>query len=66
MAGVRRICTCSFPTSLPLGQIHSALAYSRDHKAALDADIAQRDEYAERMRQEAGPWRLMAKISPAT
>ena len=29
---------------LSLGQIHSALAYYWDHKAALDADIARRQE----------------------
>jgi uncharacterized protein (DUF433 family) len=30
---------------LSLGQIHSALAYYWDHKDALDADIARRQEH---------------------
>jgi hypothetical protein len=38
-----------------MSQIHSALAYYWEHKAELDADIEQRAEYAEAMRQKAGP-----------
>ena len=40
---------------LNMSQIHSALAYYWEHKAELDADIEQRAEYAEAMRQKAGP-----------
>jgi uncharacterized protein (DUF433 family) len=36
---------------LSLGQIHSALAYYWDHKAALDRDIAQRQARVEELRR---------------
>ena len=39
---------------LTLGQIHAALAYYFDHRAALDAQIAQSDREVEKLRQEAG------------
>jgi len=45
-----------------LEQINAALAFYRDHKEQLDAEIARRDEYAERMRREAGPSQLAAKL----
>ena len=32
---------------LTMSQIHSALAYYWDHREALDADIEQREKYAE-------------------
>lgn len=35
---------------LSLGQIHSALAYYWDHKEALDADIARRQERVAELR----------------
>src|SRR5262249_39771209 len=45
-----------FPApDLNLGQIHSALAYSWDHQAELDADIERRSRYAEAARREVGP-----------
>jgi len=50
-----------FP-SLPLGQVHAALAYYWDHKAELDSDIERRSHYAEQARQEAGPSPLAAKL----
>ncbi|HYF61468.1 MAG TPA: DUF433 domain-containing protein [Herpetosiphonaceae bacterium] len=37
--------------TVTLGQIYSALAYYEDHKAALDADIAQRQERVDQIRQ---------------
>jgi uncharacterized protein (DUF433 family) len=40
---------------LSMSQIHSALAYYWEHKEVLDADIKRREQYAEEMRQEAGP-----------
>ena len=40
---------------LSMSQIHSALAYYWEHKEELDADIERRAEYAEEMRQQAGP-----------
>lgn len=39
---------------LSLGQIHSALAYYWDHKDEVDADIRQRRDYVERIREERG------------
>lgn len=35
-------------------QIHSALAYYWDHKEALDADIEERREFAEKTRRDMG------------
>jgi uncharacterized protein (DUF433 family) len=51
---------------LSLGQIHSALAYYYDHKEAMDAEIAEKERFAEEMRQKQDdtPWlreRLRAK-----
>jgi uncharacterized protein (DUF433 family) len=45
-----------------LSKIHSALAYYWDHKEEIDADIQRRFEYAERLRREAGPSPLAAKL----
>jgi hypothetical protein len=47
---------------LTLGQIHSALAYYWDHKAELDAEIERRWEWAEQVRQQAGPSPLAIKL----
>lgn len=47
---------------LSLGQIHSALAFYWDHQEELDRDIIRRTEIAERLRQEAGPSSLGAKL----
>ncbi len=47
---------------LTLGQIHSGLAYYWDHKAELDSDIARREEFADRLREEAGPSPLAARL----
>jgi uncharacterized protein (DUF433 family) len=47
---------------LSMSQIHSALAYYWDHKPEIDADIERRFEYAERMRKEAGPSPLAARL----
>jgi uncharacterized protein (DUF433 family) len=48
---------------LPLGHIHSALAYYWDHKAELDADIDRETEYVKEARREAGPSVIAAKLS---
>jgi uncharacterized protein (DUF433 family) len=40
---------------LSMSQIHSALAYYWEHKENLDADMERRGEYAEELRQKAGP-----------
>jgi uncharacterized protein (DUF433 family) len=47
---------------LTMGQIHSALAYYWDHKEELDADMARRLEFADRMRREAPPSPLVARL----
>jgi uncharacterized protein (DUF433 family) len=47
---------------LTLGQIHSALAYYWDHKAALDEDIKQRLERAEQIERELGPSPLLERL----
>jgi len=45
-----------------LSKIHSALAYYWDYKEEIDADIQRRFEFAERLRREAGPSPLAAKL----
>jgi uncharacterized protein (DUF433 family) len=50
---------------LTMGQIHSALAYYWDHKAALDEDIQRRYELAEQMRQEQGTSPLVERLRAA-
>ena len=45
-----------------LSKIHSALAYYWDHKEEIDADIQRRFEFVERLRREAGPSPLAAKL----
>ena len=47
---------------LSMSQIHSALAYYWDNKEALDADMQQRFEKVEKMRQEAGETTLNKKL----
>jgi uncharacterized protein (DUF433 family) len=37
---------------LSLGQVYAALAYYHDHKADVDAEIAESDRYAEKMRRQ--------------
>ena len=45
-----------------LSKVCAALTYYWDHQAEIDADIERRFEYAERLRREAGPSPLAAKI----
>ena len=45
-----------------LSKIYSTLAYYWDHKEALDADMKRRFEFAESLRQEAGPSPIVAKL----
>ncbi|MFZ0548720.1 MAG: DUF433 domain-containing protein [Candidatus Promineifilaceae bacterium] len=47
---------------LSMSQIHSVLAYYWEHKAVLDADIERREQYVEKMRQEAGPSPLANRL----
>lgn len=47
---------------LTMSQIHSALAYYWDNKAELDADIKRREEYAEKLRREAGESPFVARL----
>lgn len=47
---------------LTMSQIHSALAYYWDHKQKLDADIKQREQYAEQLRQQAGESPLAKRL----
>jgi uncharacterized protein (DUF433 family) len=47
---------------LTLGQIHAALAYYRDHKQELNADMERRWQFAEEARRQAGPSPLAAKL----
>lgn len=47
---------------LTLGEIHSALAYYWDHYEEMDRDIEGRLEYADRLRSEAGPSPLVARL----
>jgi hypothetical protein len=45
-----------------MGQVHSALAYYWDHREEVEADLARRQEYAERLRAEAGESPVVAKL----
>jgi uncharacterized protein (DUF433 family) len=47
---------------LTLGQVHSALAFYWDHRQEIDADLARREEYIERLRAEAGDSPAVAKL----
>jgi uncharacterized protein (DUF433 family) len=47
---------------LSMSQIHSALAYYWDYKTVLDADIQERFERVEKLRQEAGESALVKKL----
>lgn len=47
---------------LSLGKIYSALAYYWDHKQEIDADIERREQYAQRLQQEAGESPFGAKL----
>jgi uncharacterized protein (DUF433 family) len=47
---------------LSMSQIHSALAYYWDHQVELDADIERREQYADHLRQSAGPSSLIHKL----
>ncbi len=47
---------------LTMSQIHSALAYYWDNKEEVDADIKRREEYAEKLRREAGESPFVARL----
>jgi uncharacterized protein (DUF433 family) len=48
--------------SLSLGQIHSALAYYFDHQDQMDRQIAAQLDEVDRLQQQAGPSRVLAKL----
>ncbi|MGL5807219.1 MAG: DUF433 domain-containing protein [Xenococcaceae cyanobacterium] len=47
---------------LSMSKIYSALAYYWDNKEKIDADLKQRFEYAEKLRQEAGESPLAKRL----
>ena len=47
---------------LTMSQIYSALSYYWAHKQELDDDIQRREEYANKLRQEAGETPLVKKL----
>jgi uncharacterized protein (DUF433 family) len=47
---------------LSLGQIHSALAYYRDHREELDRDIRRRLERVDGLRSENQPSELVERL----
>lgn len=47
---------------LSMSQIYSALAYSWEHKAEIDADMKRRFEYSEKLRQDAGESTLARRL----
>jgi uncharacterized protein (DUF433 family) len=47
---------------LTLGQVHSALAFYWDHRDEIDADLARREEYVEKLRAEMGYSPVIAKL----
>lgn len=50
-----------FP-GLTLGQIHSALAYYRDHREELDQDIERRLEVVDQLQRTAEPSPLVVRL----
>lgn len=52
---------CQHPY-LSMSQIHSALAYYREHQAEIDADIERRLETARQLRQSAASFPLADKL----
>ncbi|MEM6517819.1 MAG: DUF433 domain-containing protein [Cyanobacteria bacterium P01_D01_bin.71] len=48
--------------NLSMGQIYAALAYYWDHRKALDADIQQRESYAENLAQQASPSPFVTRL----
>ncbi|MBM3457915.1 MAG: DUF433 domain-containing protein [Armatimonadetes bacterium] len=50
---------------IPLARVYAALAYYHEHKEELDADIERRWEMVERMRAEAGPSPVRARLPAA-
>ena len=47
---------------LSLGQIHAALGYYYDHKAALDAEVQRGVAHVEKLRAEAGESPIRKKL----
>jgi uncharacterized protein (DUF433 family) len=47
---------------LTMGQIHSALAYYWDHREELDADMAKRYQFTEKLRREAKESPVIKKL----
>lgn len=47
---------------LTTGQIESALAYYRDHRPEIDADLERRDKEVEALRREVGEHPLVGKL----
>jgi uncharacterized protein (DUF433 family) len=47
---------------LTLAQIHAALSYYYDHEAEIQAELREADEFVEKMRQEAGPSPVAARL----
>lgn len=47
---------------LSLAQVHSALAYYRDHREEVEADLERRQDLVDRMRQEVGEHPLVTKL----
>ena len=50
-----------FP-DLSMGEIHTALAYYWDHKAKLDADIEQHNQYVEQSRRDWGESQAVQRL----
>ena len=51
---------------LTMSQIHSALAYYWDCKQELDADIERREQYAQKLQQQAGESPLAKRLRANT
>jgi hypothetical protein len=49
---------------LSLGQIHSALAYYRDHQSQIDRDIERRLAFVNQAQGLAEPSLLVARLKP--
>jgi uncharacterized protein (DUF433 family) len=47
---------------LTLGQVHSALAFYWDHREEIDADLARREAYIEKLRAEVAESPVVAKL----
>jgi uncharacterized protein (DUF433 family) len=52
--------------TITLADVHAALAYYYDHRAEVDAEMAEEERLVEDMKAQAGPSRLQEKLRQRT